>query len=85
MATVILPSLLATEAGGRNRFDVDAETLREALAALPIRDLLFDEHGDLRRLVNVYVDGIDARDCGGLDGAIDTATTVRVVAAIAGG
>ena len=85
MAVVILPSLLATEAGGRNRFQTEAATLRDALAALPIRDLLFDEHGTLRRLVNVYVDGVDARDRGGLDGALGRETTVRVVAAIAGG
>ncbi|MDP8911565.1 MAG: molybdopterin synthase sulfur carrier subunit [Actinomycetota bacterium] len=85
MAVVVLPSLLATEAGGRREFEVEAETLGGALAALPISDLLFDDHGELRRLVNVYVDGVDARDCGGLEGTLDPTATVRVVAAIAGG
>jgi diadenosine tetraphosphatase ApaH/serine/threonine PP2A family protein phosphatase len=81
---VLLPSLLAAEAGGQNRFEVDAGSPREALRALPIRGLLFDEHGELRPLVNVYVDGIDVRDRGGLDEAVSEGE-VRIVAAIAGG
>ena len=85
MAVVVLPSLLATEAGGRGRFETDAKTLGAALAALPISDLLFDEHGELRRLVNVYVDGVDARERDGLATTLGQSTTVRVVAAIAGG
>ena len=67
---VLLPVLLATEAGGRKRFEVDAATLGDALRALPVRGLVLDEHGELRPLVNVYVDG--ERTCatrGGLDDA----------------
>ena len=85
MAVVLLPSLLAAEAGGRKRFEVEAATLREALQALPIANLVFDEHGDLRRLVNVYVDGRDARGGGGLDEPLDGTSEVRIVGAIAGG
>ena len=85
MVLVLLPSLLATEAGGRARFDVPAECVGDALRALPIVDLLLDERGDLRPLVNVYVDGVDVRDRGGLDAQLTGDATVRVVAAIAGG
>lgn len=76
--------MLAAEAGGRNRFETDAPTVAEALRALPIANLLFDERGDLRRLVNVYVDGVDVRDRGGLDAPL-AEETVRIVGAIAGG
>ncbi len=82
---IVLPSLLASEAGGRNRFELDAATVGAALRELPIADLLFDEHGELRRLVNVYVDGVDAREHGGLDAPLAGSETVRVVAAVAGG
>jgi molybdopterin converting factor small subunit len=82
---VLLPSLLASEAGGQNRFEVDAATPREALRELPIRSFLFDEHGDLRPLVNVYVDSVDVRDRGGLDEQLSGDAEIRVVAAIAGG
>ncbi len=82
---VLLPSLLATEAGGRNRFEVEASTTGGALRELPIRGLLFDEQDDLRPLVNVYVDGVDVRNRGGLDEKLSDGAEVRVVAAIAGG
>ena len=82
---VLLPSLLATEAGGQNRFEVDASSPREALRELPIRGLLFDESDELRPLVNVYVDGVDLRARGGLDETLSENAEIRVVAAIAGG
>jgi len=85
VAVVLLPAILAAEAGGRNRFDLEARTVGEALQSLPIADRLFDERGELRRLVNVYVDGIDVRDRGGLDCPLDGVETVRLVGAIAGG
>ena len=85
MAVVVLPSILATEAGGRNRFELDAATVGDALRALPIADRLFDEQGELRRLVNVYVDGVDVRERGGLDAPLGQGETVRLVGAVAGG
>ena len=83
MAVVLLPSLLATEAGGQSRFEIEAPTVGAALRGLPVADLLFDEHGALRSLVNVYVDGVDMRDRGGLDAPAQG--EIRVVAAVAGG
>ena len=85
MALVLLPSVLAAEAGGEKRFDVDAPTAGAALRALPIANLVFDEHGELRPLVNVYVDGADVRHGDGHGTPLTGDSTVRVVAAIAGG
>jgi molybdopterin converting factor small subunit len=79
---VLIPSLLAREAGGQGRFDVDAATAREALQQLPVRDLVFDEHGELRPLVNVYV---NRAQVDGLEGALQADDEIRLVAAIAGG
>ena len=85
MAVVLLPSLLASEAGGRNRFELEAATVGDALRALPVADLVLDDRGGLRTLVNVYVDGVDARDRDGLATELDGSETIRLVAAIAGG
>ena len=82
MVVVLLPSLLAREAGGEGRFDLEATTVREALRGVPVRDLLFDEHGELRPLVNVYLDKNQVDD---LDAAVTGDAEIRVVAAIAGG
>jgi molybdopterin converting factor small subunit len=85
VAVVLLPGLLATQAGGKNRFEVTAGTVEEALRTLPVADLLFDERGALRPLVNVYVEGQDVREREGLATRLGEAETVRVIAAIAGG
>jgi sulfur-carrier protein len=85
VAVVLLPAVLAAEAGGEKRFDLDAATVREALRQLPVRNLLFDETGELRRLINVYVDGVDAREGRLLDEPLGAASEVRIVGAVAGG
>jgi molybdopterin converting factor small subunit len=85
VTVVLLPATLAAEAGGQKRFEVEADTVGEALQALPIRNLLFDEAGELRRLVNVYVDGVDARGADGLETRLAPTAEVRIVGAVAGG
>jgi hypothetical protein len=82
VAVVLLPGLLATEAGGQQRFELDAATVGEALRGLPVSDLVLDERGEVRPLVHVYVDGERVRD---LTAAAGLTTRIRIVAAIAGG
>ena len=82
---ILLPSLLAAEAGGRARFEADAATIAEALRALPVASLLLDERGALRPHVNVYVEGVDVREREGLDTPLEGPEEIRVLAAIAGG
>jgi molybdopterin converting factor small subunit len=85
VALVLLPSVLAAEAGGKKTFELEAPTAGAALRALPIANLVFDEHGELRPLVNVYVDGADVRHRDGLETPLRDDSQVRIVAAIAGG
>jgi molybdopterin converting factor small subunit len=85
VAVVLLPAILAAEAGGRKQFELEASTVGEALHQLPVADLLFDEAGELRRLINVYVDGVDVRGGRGLDEPLRRESQVRVVGAVAGG
>jgi molybdopterin synthase sulfur carrier subunit len=85
MAIVLLPAVLAAEAGGQKRFELQAATVGEALRQLPVQNLLFDEAGELRRLINVFVDGIDVRGGRLLDEEVGTESEVRVVGAVAGG
>jgi sulfur-carrier protein len=85
VVVVRLPSLLATQAGGQGQFEIEAATVEHALRQLPVADLLFDESGELRRLVNVYVDGKDVRELEGLHTTIADGREIRVIAAVAGG
>ncbi len=85
MVRVVLPSVLAAQAEGRKRFDVEAETVGDALHALPVADLLFNERGEWNRYLNVYVDGTDARERGGVACPLAGAREIRILAHIAGG
>jgi sulfur-carrier protein len=77
--------MLAAEAGGQKRFEVDGSTVGDVLRQIPVANLLFDESGDLRRLINVFVDGVDVRGDEGLEQPVAADSEVRVVGAIAGG
>ena len=67
MVQIAVPSILAAQAEGTRRFEVEAETVGDALHALPVDDLIFNERGELNRHLNVYIDGTDHRERGGLD------------------
>ncbi len=77
--------MLAAEAGGQKRFELEAATVGEALRQLPVTNLLFDEAGALRRLINVFVDGVDIRAGAGVDEPLGADSEVRVIGAVAGG
>ena len=85
MVRVVVPSMLAAQAEGRQGFSIDCGTLGEALHALPVADLIFNERGVLNRHLNVYVDGIDARELDGLSSSLADAQEIRVVAMVSGG
>ena len=85
MVQVVVPSILAAQAGGRQRFDVEAETVGEAMRALPVADLLFNERGEWSRHLNVFVDGKDARELGGPACPLAGAREVLVIAMLSGG
>jgi sulfur-carrier protein len=85
MVRVAVPSMLAAQADGQRSFDVEAATVGEALRTLPVGDLLFNERGELNRHLNVYVDGTDHRERGGLESSLEHAREIRIVAMVSGG
>ncbi|MGK5739813.1 ubiquitin-like small modifier protein 1 [Micromonospora sp. URMC 103] len=91
MVTVLVPGPLRGEAGGASRLDVPAAgslgAVLDALAASwpRLARRIRDERGDLRRYVNVYVDGEDCRHLGGLDTPVPDGAEVQVLPSVAGG
>jgi molybdopterin converting factor small subunit len=89
---VLLPSVLASLAGGAKHLDVDpqGETLADLLDALAADHPMLgrrirDETGQVRRFVNVYVDGDDVRFQGGLTTPVRNGAEVQVLPSVAGG
>jgi hypothetical protein len=77
--------MLAAQAEGRRSFDIEADNVGGALRALPVADLLFNERGELNGHLNVYVDGTDSRERGGLECSLAGAREIRIVAMVSGG
>jgi molybdopterin converting factor small subunit len=65
--------------------EVAAEIVGDALRALPLADLIFNERGALVQHLNVYVDGTDHRERGGLESPLAGAREIRVLAMVSGG
>ena len=88
--TIRIPTQLRAHAGGASEVPVDAATVTDALKALDAQhagfaERLFDDKGELRRFVNVFVADEDIRFMQGIDTALDSGTTVSIVPAVAGG
>ena len=89
---VLLPGVLAALTGGEKHLAVDptGDTLGDLLDALAAEHPLLgrrirDETGQVRRFVNVYVDGDDVRFEGGLATRVRDGAEVQVLPSVAGG
>lgn len=89
-AKVRIPTQLRSLAGGAAEVEVQATTVGEALKALDVShpgfaERLFDDSGELRRFVNVFLGEEDVRFLEGLATAVPEGAVVSVVPAVAGG
>jgi molybdopterin converting factor small subunit len=89
---VLLPGVLSSLAGGAKHLDVQpaGDTLADLLDALAAQHPMLcrrirDETGQVRRFVNVYVDGDDVRYQGGLRTPVPDGAEVQVLPSVAGG
>jgi sulfur-carrier protein len=89
---VLLPGVLAALAGGVKHLDLEprGQTLADLLDALAAEHPLLgrrirDETGQVRRFVNVYVDGDDVRFQAGLATHVPDGAEVQVLPSVAGG
>jgi len=90
MSDILIPTPLRAAASGADVVVVDANTVGEALRVLTtehprLQPSLFDEQGNLRRFVNLFVNGEDIRMTGGLATEIGAMDRIQIVPAIAGG
>jgi len=86
MATVRLRGQLEKLAGGESVVDVDAGTVTELLQQLEqdhsgLEGWILDERGELRRHINVFVNGEPAEP----DTVIDDKDKIEILPAISGG
>ena len=88
--TIRIPAQLRSLTGGTGEVAVQAIDLRGALDELQathdgIGERLFDESGQIRRFVNIFVGDEDVRFLSGLDTPVPAGETISIVPAVAGG
>ena len=88
--TVRIPQPLRSLTGNLSSVTGDGTTLEACLAHLEtlypgIKERVMDETGQLRRFVNIYVNGDDVRFIDGLGTPLKDGDEVSIVPAVAGG
>jgi molybdopterin converting factor small subunit len=88
----LIPGALRPLAGDRAEVQLafDGGSLAQALEALwgaapALRDRVLTELDEVRPHINVFVDGLNARDTGGLSTRVDTDAEVVLLPAVSGG
>jgi molybdopterin synthase sulfur carrier subunit len=90
MVTIRIPTTLRTLTGGSSAVEVDGATVGEALSNLDgahpgFKDRLFDEDGNLRRFVNVFLADDDVRYLDGVGTPVTDGAEISIIPAVAGG
>jgi molybdopterin converting factor small subunit len=89
--TLLLPGMLRGEVEGASTLHVGGSgTLAEVLDEIGrnwprLERRLRDEQGQLRRYVNIYINGEECRFVGGLGAAVGDGAEIQVLASVAGG
>ncbi|HVN88335.1 MAG TPA: ubiquitin-like small modifier protein 1 [Candidatus Binataceae bacterium] len=87
---VRVPTPLRRFTGGNDEVSANGDSIKAVIADLEknhpgIGERLLDEKGDLRRFVNVYLNGDDIRFLSQLDSKVKDGDDISIVPAIAGG
>ena len=87
---ITIPTALRRITGGSDVIEVEHGTVREIIARLDesysgFRARVCEPDGDLRRFINIYVDGEDIRFLDNLSTRVPEGAEVSIILAIAGG
>jgi len=88
--TIKIPPPLRPLTEGKDKFQVEAGTVKEALEGLnntyrEIKPRVFDEKEEVRRFVNIYINDTDIRALDGLSTPTKNGDVLAIFPAIAGG
>ena len=89
-ATIFVPTPLRKVTGGQAKIETAAQTLQEAIEGADstypgFRERVLDGNGEIKRFINVFVNGIDVRKLQGRATPVKDGDEVAVIPAMAGG
>ena len=87
---VLIPTPLQKLTNGQAEVELEASSVQGILKELEnqysgVQERLYDETGNIRRFINIYVNGEDIRFLQGQETKIEDGATVSIIPAIAGG
>ena len=88
--TFTIPSVLNSGAGEKT-IDIDANTLNDAFAKISdtlgadFKRRVLNEDGTPRSLINIYINGKNAKFSSGLDTTLSDGDVINILPAVAGG
>ena len=90
MATIRIPTPLRRLTGGQAKVQASGGTIAEMVQVLDknypgLKDRLVDETGEIKRFVNVFVNGTEIRTLQGEATALADGDEVSIIPAMAGG
>lgn len=88
--TVLIPTPLRRYTNGQSRVSVSGDNVAEILEVLDaefpgLGERLRDDGGQIRRFVNVFVNGKNVRDLNGLQSQLSPGDEIGIIPAMAGG
>jgi len=90
MASIKIPTPLRSLTNDEDTVVANAPNLAELIAKMEnsypgIAERLLDENNELRRFVNIFINGEDVRFLEGLDSPLEDSDEISIVPAVAGG
>lgn len=90
MSIVRIPTPLRAYTDGEKQVQIEANTVKQALDTLSIRfpslvPHLYDEDGELRAYVNLFVNDDNIRDLDGTATPVNSSDQIMILPSIAGG
>ena len=90
MPSIRIPTPLRSYVGGQNEVRVQGQTVAQALDSLTnqhptLRPHLFNDTGELRSFVNLFLNESNVRDLSGLETPLKEADRLMLIPSIAGG
>ena len=90
MATVLVPTPLRRLTGGKRKVTVEATSINGVIEQLEanypgVKSRLLDKNGDIKRFINVFVDGDEIRTLDGANTTVNAGSEISIIPAMAGG
>ena len=83
--SVLIPTVLRKFTSGKEEVLASGKTVREVIHSLGLESTLYEESGELKPFINIYVNDEDIRFLSQLDTPVKPQDTITILPAIAGG